>query len=100
MKSVISKVQKTVHKHLTKESSMIEEIIQKVKTLVKNEEEIFSRENIIKYTVLAVVALYGLRSGGWLRSLVLSALTGVVAERLMENATEKEAAKDKTSLVN
>ncbi|MDB5284730.1 MAG: hypothetical protein JWO06_3805 [Bacteroidota bacterium] len=92
MKTSLNKAKKTIQKKIGKEKSMIEDIAERVKTYIKDEEEIFSKENIVKYTALAIVALYGLRSSGWLRGLILSAVTGIVTEKFVENIAEKEAA--------
>ena len=91
MKGQAIKTRKTVKKATHKNSSMIDAIIEKVKTYVKDD-EVINREAIIKYTALANVGIYGLRKSGWLRGMLLPAIVTLATERLVESISEKQVA--------
>ncbi len=69
----------------------IKKIAQKVKDYIKGESGTFDQETIVKYISVAIVAIYGIRKGGLIGSLLLSVAAGLVTKYLLETegAAEK-----------
>jgi|GEM_PF-5031894 len=67
----------------------IKKIAQKVMDYINGEEASADKETILKYVSVAILAIYGVRKGGLIGGLLLSAATGLVAKYVQESIKNK-----------
>jgi hypothetical protein len=68
----------------------IKKIAQRVMDYIKDENGSLDREAILKYVSVAIVAIYGVRKGGIIGGLLVSAAAGLVAKYVTEYQQSKQ----------